>query len=133
MPNSIIEQAQHSVQRIHQLIHRVFSNQQGNAAACLDPLLELFAQDFQMVTTGGALVGREQVQQLFRTGLGKRPGLQIRLSDLHCVWQEGQCAAIRYKEIQRLDSLETARLSLAIIRVRDNSAQWLYLHETTCP
>ncbi|ULT69271.1 DUF4440 domain-containing protein [Pseudomonas sp. BC42] len=133
MPNSIIEQAQHSVQRIHQLIHSVFSNRQGDGAACLEPLMALLAEDFQMVTTGGALVGREQVQQLFHAGLGKRPGLEICLSDLHCVWQEGPCAAIRYKEVHRLDSLETARLSLAIIRVRDNSAQWLYLHETTCP
>lgn len=133
MPNSIIEQAQHSVHQIHQLIHSVFSNRRGDGAACLDPLLALLAEDFQMVTTGGALIGREQVQQLFHAGLGKRPGLEIRLSDLHCVWQEGQCAAIRYKEIQRLDSLETTRLSLAIIRVQNNTAQWLYLHETTCP
>ncbi|WP_025127987.1 nuclear transport factor 2 family protein [Pseudomonas sp. PH1b] len=133
MPHSIVEQAQSSVHRIHQLIHSVFTDQQGDGAANLDALLALLADDFQMVTTGAALVGREQVQQLFRGGLGQRPGLQITVGELRCVWQEGQSAAIRYKETHRMGQVETSRLSLAIIRVQADSVQWLYLHETACP
>ncbi|WP_178125201.1 DUF4440 domain-containing protein [Pseudomonas sp. Fl4BN1] len=133
MPHSIIKQAQYSVHWIHQLIHSVFTNQQGDGAACIEQLLPLFAEDFQMVTTGGAMVGREQVEQLFRSALGSRAGLQIHLSDLHCVWQEGRSAAIRYKETHSQDQVETSRLSLAIIRVQADSVQWLYLHETACP
>lgn len=133
MPNSIARQAQYSVHWIHQLIHSVFTNQRGDAEACIDPLLGLFAEDFQMVTTGGATVGREQVEQLFREGLGQRPGLEISISQVRCVWQEGQSAAIHYKETHRLNQVESARLSLAIIRVQGDAAQWLYLHETACP
>ncbi|MCJ7957662.1 MAG: DUF4440 domain-containing protein [Pseudomonas sp.] len=133
MPNSIVKQAQYSVHWIHQLILNVFSNQRGDGAACIEPLLGLFAEDFQMVTTDGALVDRQQVEQLFRRALGQRPGLQISISEVRCVWQEGQSAAIHYKETQRLDQVASARLSLAIIRVQDSSVQWLYLHETACP
>ncbi|MGC5700158.1 nuclear transport factor 2 family protein [Pseudomonas sp. NFXW11] len=133
MPNTLIKQAQFSVHWIHQLIHSVFSNPHGDAASSLEQLLPLFAEDFQMVTTGGALIGREQVEQLFRGALGQRPGLQIEISEVRCVWQEGQSAAIRYKETHRLAQVESSRLSLAIIRVQPEATQWLYLHETTCP
>ncbi|BCT32022.1 DUF4440 domain-containing protein [Pseudomonas sp. BNK-6] len=133
MPNSIVKQAQHSVHWIHQLIHRVFTDQRGDGAACIEQLLPLFAEDFQMVTTSGALVGRAQVEQLFRGALGTRAGLEIIVSDLHCLWQEGHSAAIRYKETHCLDQSQTSRLSLAIIRVQDDAVQWLYLHETACP
>ncbi|UMZ13604.1 DUF4440 domain-containing protein [Pseudomonas sp. MPFS] len=133
MHQSIVKQALHSVHQIHQLIHDVFTHSQGDGAAQVEQVMALLAEDFQMVTTAGALADREQVKQLFRGALGARQGLQIEVSELHCVWQEGQCAAIRYKETHRLEHVQTSRLSLALIRVQDDSAQWLYLHETTCP
>ncbi len=133
MHQLIVKQALHSVHHIHQLIHRVFTHQPGDGSPCIEQLLPLFAEDFQMVTTTGTLVDLPQVEQLFRGALGARAGLQIEVSDLRCVWQEGQCAAIRYKETHRLEQVQTSRLSLALIRIQDESAQWLYLHETACP
>ncbi|MCU7649798.1 nuclear transport factor 2 family protein [Pseudomonas piscis] len=133
MHQSIVKQALHSVHQIHQLIHGVFTHSQGDGAAPIEQVMALLAEDFQMVTTAGTMADREQVEQLFRGALGARQGLHIEVSDLRCVWQEGQCAAIRYRETHRLDQVTTARLSLALIRIQGDSAQWLYLHETNCP
>ncbi|AZD84391.1 hypothetical protein C4K14_1552 [Pseudomonas chlororaphis subsp. aureofaciens] len=130
MHNTIVEQAKHSIHAVHDLIHAVFTDQDGNGAAAIERLLPAFAEHFSMVTTAGAIVSREQVEQMFRGAVGARPGLEILVSDLHTVWHEGHSAAIRYKETHRLEQQETSRLSVVVIRIHEHSAQWLYLHET---
>ncbi|AKA26028.1 hypothetical protein [Pseudomonas chlororaphis] len=130
MPNPLVEHARHSIHAVHALIHTVFTDRGGDGAAAIERLLPAFAEHFSMVTTAGAVVGREQVEQLFRGAVGARPGLEILVSDLHMLWHEGQSVAIRYKETHRLGQQESSRLSVAIIQVREGSAQWLYLHET---
>jgi hypothetical protein len=130
MHNKIVEQAQHSIHAIHDLIHAIFTNHQSDGAARIDELMPAFAENFSMVTTSGAVVNRAQVEQMFRGAVGARSGLEIGISDMMTVWQEGQSAAIRYKETHRLNQQETSRLSVVVIRIDEHSAQWLYLHET---
>lgn len=130
MNNNPIEHAQHSIHHVHDLIHRVFTNADDAGTAALTPLMDAFAEDFSMVTTSANVVGRDQVEQLFRGAIGARPGLTIVISDLHTVWQEGETVAISYKETQRLDEYENSRISVAILRVHPDKVQWQYLHET---
>ncbi|OLF55344.1 DUF4440 domain-containing protein [Pseudomonas chlororaphis] len=130
MHTTIVEQAHHSIHAVHDLIHAVFTDPDGTGAAAVEQLLPAFAERFSMVTTAGAIVGLEQVEQMFRGAVGARPGLEIRVSDLHTVWHEGHSVAIRYKETHRLNQQETSRLSVVVIRIHEHSAQWLYLHET---
>lgn len=133
MSISSTEQAIHSIRQVHDLIHQVFTNHQGQGVAAIEQLMPAFAEDFSMVTTTGAQVDRAQVEQMFRGAVGARAGLQIHLSEWQCVWQQPQVAAIRYRETHRLGHSLTSRLSLAIIGFDQGSAQWLYLHETACP
>lgn len=133
MNNNPVEQAQHSIHHVHDLIHRVFTDQDGTGAATVEPLMEVFAEHFSMVTTSAAVVGRAQVEQLFKGAVGARPGLEMLISDLHTVWHEGSTVAVRYKETHRLNHSETSRVSVAILRVHQRDVKWLYLHETPLP
>ncbi|MFJ2536785.1 MULTISPECIES: DUF4440 domain-containing protein [unclassified Pseudomonas] len=130
MNNNLVEQAQHSIHHVHELIHRVFTDTDGTGEASVEPLMAVFAEHFSMVTTSAAVVGRAQVEQLFKGAIGARKGLEILISDLHTVWHEGATVALRYKETHRLNQVETSRISVAILCVQHHDVQWLYLHET---
>jgi len=130
MNNNLVEQAHHSIHHVHELIHRVFTDEDGAGEATLTPLMEVFAEHFSMVTTSAAVIGHVQVEQLFKGAVGARKGLEIMISDLHTVWHEGATVALRYKETHRLNQRETSRISVAILRVQHHDVQWLYLHET---
>lgn len=127
-----IERAQHSVHAIHELIHGVFTDRGGKGRHLLEPLMEHFAEDFSMVTTHGQIVGRAQVEQLFRSAVGARPGLQILISDLQLIHVEASCVILRYRETHSRDGEHTARWSSVLMRVTQDSQQWLSLHETAC-
>ncbi len=130
MSNNPVEQARHSIHHVHELIQRVFTNADGAGEAAIVPLMDVFAEDFGMVTTTAAVVGRAQVEHLFKSGVGARPGLEIAISDVHTVWHEGATVALRYKETHRQNQQETSRISLAILHAHHHSTRWLYLHET---
>ncbi|MBH3405316.1 DUF4440 domain-containing protein [Pseudomonas glycinae] len=130
MNNNPVELARHSIHHVHELIHRVFTNADDAGEAAIAPLMDVFSEDFSMVTTSAAVVGRAQVEQLFKGAVGARPGLEIAISDLHTIWHEGPTVALRYKETHRQNQYETSRISVAILRVHQHSTRWLYLHET---
>ncbi len=130
MNNNPVEQARHSIHHVHELIHRVFTNADGAGDATIAPLMDVFTEDFSMVTTSAAVVGRAQVEQLFKGAVGARPGLEITISDLHTIWHEGPTVALRYKETHHQEGRETSRVSVAILRVHHHGTRWLYLHET---
>lgn len=130
MHNKIIEQAHHSIHHVHELIHTLFTDANGKGQATLEPLISAFAEQFTMVTTSAAIVSRATVEQMFKGAVGAKPGLEIVISDMQTVWQEGNSVAIRYKETHRLGQRESSRVSVAIIGVHQHSAQWIYLHET---
>ncbi len=77
MHSNTIERAHHSVHHVHELIHRIFTCPAPTGQAAITELMPVFADTFSMVSTGGAIVDREQVAQLFHRALGARPGLQI--------------------------------------------------------
>ncbi|POA46346.1 DUF4440 domain-containing protein [Pseudomonas sp. MPR-ANC1] len=130
MNNNPIELAQHSIHHVHELIHRVFTDTDGSGAATIAPLMDAFAKDFSMVATSGVTVDRAQVEQLFRRNVGGGPGLEIVISDLHTVWQEGETIALSYTETHRQGENVTSRVSVAILRVQADRVEWQYLHET---
>uniref|UniRef100_A0A7C1X6L3 DUF4440 domain-containing protein n=1 Tax=Pseudomonas graminis TaxID=158627 RepID=A0A7C1X6L3_9PSED len=130
MHNKIIEQAHHSIHHVHELIHTLFTDANGKGQATLEPLISAFAEQFTMVTTSAAIVSRATVEQMFKGAVGAKPSLEIVISDMQTVWQEGNSVAIRYKETHRLGQRESSRVSVAIIGVHQHSAQWIYLHET---
>ncbi|AWM94026.1 DUF4440 domain-containing protein [Pseudomonas sp. 31-12] len=130
MHNKIVEQAHHSIHHVHELIHTLFTDANGKGQAALEPLMSAFVEHFTMVTTSAAIVSRATVEQMFKGAIGAKPGLEIVISDLQTVWQEGASVAIRYKETHRLDQRESSRISVAIIGLHHHNAQWIYLHET---
>lgn len=130
MHNKIVEQAHHSIHHVHELIHTLFTDANGKGQAALEPLISAFAEHFTMVTTSAAIVSRATVEQMFKGAVGAKPGLEIVISDLQTVWQEGDSVAIRYQETHRLNQSESSRVSVAIIGIYHHNAQWTYLHET---
>lgn len=130
MHNKIVEQAQHSIHHVHELIHTLFTDANGKGQTAFEPLMSVFAEHFTMVTTSAAIVSRAMVEQMFKGAVGAKPGLEIVISDLQTVWQEGNSVAIRYKETHRLNQRESSRVSVAIIGMHHHNAQWIYLHET---
>ncbi|MDI3356642.1 DUF4440 domain-containing protein [Pseudomonas sp. UYIF39] len=130
MDNKIVEQAQHSIHHVHELIHTLFTDANGKGQTAFEPLMSAFAEHFTMVTTSAAIVSRAMVEQMFKGAVGAKPGLEIVISDLQTVWQEGNSVAIRYKETHRLNQRESSRVSVAIIGMHHHNAQWIYLHET---
>ncbi|KAA0979179.1 MULTISPECIES: DUF4440 domain-containing protein [unclassified Pseudomonas] len=130
MHNKIVEQAQHSIHHVHELIHTLFTDANGKGQTAFEPLMSAFAEHFTMVTTSAAIVSRAMVEQMFKGAVGAKPGLEIVISDLQTVWQEGNSVAIRYKETHRLNQRESSRVSVAIIGMHHHNAQWIYLHET---
>ena len=130
MHNKIVEQAHHSIHHVHALIHTLFTDSNAQGQAAFEPLMSAFAEHFTMVTTSAAIVSRAMVEQMFKGAVGAKPGLEIVISDLQTVWQEGNSVAIRYKETHRLGQRESSRASVAIIGIYHHNAQWTYLHET---
>jgi len=127
---SLSERAVCSIHDVHDLIHAVFTRPAAQTEALRSELMAVFADNFSMVTTTGAIVDRQQVGQLFERGAGARPGLEIEVSDVQVVWQAGASVAVRYKETHRLQGQETARYSLAIVECGEQRVVWVYLHET---
>lgn len=125
-----VETAQQSIHHMHRLIQSLFTNAHGEGQNALEPLMSAFDPQFSMVTTSGAIISRAQVETLFKGAIGARPGLEIVLSDLQTIWQAGSSVAIRYRETHHLDQQQSSRVSLAIIAIHDNRAQWLSLQET---
>ena len=128
MPTTTLERACHSVHHVHELIHTVFTAAQGQAA--IAELMPAFADEFRMVTTQGVEVNRQQVERMFQGAAGARPGLQIEVSDVQAVWQAGNGVTLRYREVHRLQGVETARWSVVVLSVGEAGVQWHFLQET---
>ncbi|MBP6862604.1 MAG: nuclear transport factor 2 family protein [Neisseriaceae bacterium] len=121
--------AHHSVVALHDLIAAVFTGQDGPVAYA--QLMHHFDADFHMVTISGAKVGLAAVQQLFKQGMGQRPGLSINISDVKTLCVAGQQVWVQYQETHTLADVVTRRLAVAYIQVVSASEwRWLYLHET---
>lgn len=130
MPTTKLERACHSVHHIHELIHTAFSAAHGPAQTAIAELMPAFADDFRMVTTQGVEVNRQQVANMFQGAAGARPGLQIQVSDVQLVWEEGSGVTLRYREVHRLHGDENARWSVVAMSVTDAGVRWHFLQET---
>ena len=119
-----------SIHDVHVLIHAVFTQQDEASQAVIQELMPVFAERFSMVTTGGQIVTRAQVQQMFEGAAGGRPGLQIAVDDVEPVWQAGSHIALRYRETHTLQGVSNARYSTAILEVAASGVLWHALHET---
>jgi len=126
MNDQDLEAAVQSIHDVHELIRTVFTEQGDAARAATQTLMQVFAEGFSMVTTGGRIVDRAQVQQVFEGAAGGRPGLQIAVDEVQPVWHAGQHVALRYRETHVLD----ARYSTAILEVTVSGVLWHALHET---
>ena len=130
MTYDLIEQAEHSIHHVHELILRVFTDADGAGAASIEPLMQAFAEDFSMVGISGDALTRVEVEQLFKGAVGAKAGLDIEISDLHTVWQEDDMLAVSYVETQRLDGAQHSRVAVAILSGQAEGVKWVYLHET---
>lgn len=129
MTYDLIEQAEHSIHYVHELILRVFTDADGAGAASIEPLMQAFAEDFSMVGISGDALTRVEVEQLFKGAVGAKAGLDIEISDLHTVWQEDDMLAVSYVETQRLDGAQHSRVAVAILSGQPEGVKWVYLHE----
>ncbi|KXG81954.1 MULTISPECIES: nuclear transport factor 2 family protein [Pseudomonas] len=130
MPEHAIARAERSIHHVHELIQMIFTRSAAETQSVLGGLMAVFADDFSMVGTTGRLVGRQQVEQLFKGAAGTRPGLQITVGDVQVVWQAGVNVAVRYKETHRAQDVTRARWSLALLECSDRGVVWRCLHET---
>ena len=64
MNHNLIEQAQHSIHHVHQLIHRVFTDADGSGETSLAPLMSAFGEHFSMVTTSATTLDRQHLEHL---------------------------------------------------------------------
>ncbi len=130
MPEHAIARAERSIHHVHELIQMIFTRSAAETQSVLGGLMAVFADDFSMVGTTGSLVGRQQVEQLFKGAAGTRPGLQITVGDVQVVCQAGVNVAVRYKETHRAQDVTLARWSLALLECSDRGVVWRCLHET---
>lgn len=130
MNDQNLKAAAQSIHDVHVLIHTIFIQSGDVAQAAIQALMPVFAENFSMVTTGGQIVTRAQVQQMFEGAAGARPGLQIAVDALQPVWQAGSYVALRYREIHSLAGVATARYSTAMLEVTASGVLWHALHET---
>lgn len=119
-----------SIHDVHVLIHTVFTQQGEAAQAAIQVLMPVFVESFSMVTTGGQIVTRAQVLQMFQGAAGKRPSLQIAVDDVQSVWQAGSHIALRYRETHTLQGVSNARYSTAVLEVTTSGVLWHALHES---
>lgn len=125
-----LKAAAQSIHDVHVLIQTVFTQKGDAAQAATKALMQVFAEGFSMVTTGGQIVTRAQVQQMFEGAAGARPGLQIAVDALQPVWHAGPHVALRYRETHSLAGVATARYSTALLEVTTSGVLWHALHET---
>lgn len=125
-----IARSQHSIHHCHQLIQTVFTCPETLARPALTTLMPLFADDFTMVTTTGAMVDRQQVERMFNDNMGARPGLQITISDVRVVQHQAAQVAIRYTETHARNGSAHTRHALALLTFSGDAVRWHYLQET---
>lgn len=130
MNDQNLNAAAQSINDVHALIQTVFTQKGDAAQAATKALMQVFAEGFSMVTTGGRIVTRAQVQQMFESAAGGRPGLQIAVDELKTVLHAGPHVALRYRETHSLAGAVTARYSTAILEVAAGGVLWHALHET---
>ena len=102
MNDQNLKAAAQSINDVHALIQTVFTQNGDAAQAATKALMQVFAEGFSMVTTGGRIVTRAQVQQMFESAAGGRPGLQMAVDELTTIWQAGSHIALRYRETHML-------------------------------
>ena len=130
MNDQNLKAAAQSIHDVHVLIQTIFTQEGEAAQAALKALMLVFAENFSMVTTGGQIVTRAQVLQMFEGAAGARPGLRIAVDELETVWHAGPHVAMRYRETHSLAGVVTARYSTAIVEVTASGVLWHALHET---
>ncbi|RDI15346.1 DUF4440 domain-containing protein [Comamonas sp. AG1104] len=130
MNDQNLKAAAQSINDVHALIQTVFTQNGDAAQAATKALMQVFAEGFSMVTTGGRIVTRAQVQQMFESAAGGRPGLQMAVDELTTIWQAGSHIALRYREAHMLAGHSHARYSTAILEVAAGGVLWHALHET---
>jgi len=87
-----------------------------------------------MVSTGGQIVKRSQVFEMFGRAAGGRPGLSIELGEMQLLCSTGSHALLRYRETHHLEgeasSRSSSRYSTALLEDRPEGVLWRSLHET---
>lgn len=128
---TLIERATQSLHDVHDLIQTVFHQTSDESLQAIAELMPVFAEQFSMVGITGRLIDRAQVEQLFRSARGAKPGLLIHISQITGGWQAGNRVALRYQETHRLNNEESTRFSVAMLECPDDgNVLWHYLHET---
>ena len=115
---------------LHIQIEALFARGEGSSAE----LMKHFAPSFTMVTTAGVAISVEQVATLFDSQAGKRPGLQVEVSEVEIVAQWETGAVLAYRETHRTPGQPPrSRLSTALFDLQCEKPLWRHLHETICP
>jgi hypothetical protein len=91
--------------------------------------------EFSMVTTSGALLGRDQLLAGLRGARNSRPGLTIEIDDVEVLVDASPVTVVRFLERHRFEGVESDRRTTAVL-VGDTTTsrpQWRSLHETAVP
>lgn len=118
----------------HELIKEWLGNEDARHEVC-ENLLARFSPDYSMVTTGGGLLNFTTLNAFFRTQRGARPGLEIVISGMQMITENGSGATVVYKELQQLPNQRpTRRFSTAVFELNHNGKVfWRHLQETSLP
>ena len=119
--------AYQSIFKLHEWIEDLFT---GQNSLILMPLLASFSPDFKMITTTGALINLDQVNQLFTNNTGKHPHLKIKISEVSLIHQTSDSCLYRYKETH---NQKLIRWSTVLIVFKNDQPRWLHLQETLTP
>ena len=134
MTQDAVLAAQRSVHEVHVLIQAIFTEGGDSARAAIAALEPVFAEDFSMVSTGGQIVNRSQVFEMFGRAAGGRPGLSIELGEMQPLYSTGSHALLRYRETHHVagaaSSRSSSRYSTVLLEDRPEGVVWRSLHET---
>lgn len=97
----------------------------------LEELMARFSRHYSMITLPGQCLDYQGLYRAFQQAHGKRPGLQIRIDELHQIATDPDMTVVSYREWQA-DALGTPSLrrSTAVFVHENGALRWLHLHET---
>lgn len=114
-------------------LHQDLATWLGSAAP--SEVFERFAAaqhaEFSMVTTQGAVLGRDEVLTGLRAARHAQPGLAIEITEVDTVIDNGSTVVVRFRERHRLGADATdRRVTAVLVDAPGSPLTWRTVHET---
>jgi hypothetical protein len=133
-------QCEKEVIELHKFFEKWFKAEIENKDEIFTQLEDALSEEFMLISPTGQVSSREQVLTQIKNGYGSRKideiPYRLWVQNIECRLQEGNLCLVIYEEWGEVAGKINARLSSALFRKKDktaNEVEWVHVHEVSIP